>query len=108
MARSERHPTWYRVGRLPRGDVYWQPGGGYAEEGEYAALVGAGSLTEVEWFAHEGDLEKIVSDMHANPGLRNAMDGMLYGHILDAVEDAAYAERCEHEKRETLRWGAGI
>ena len=107
--RSEKHPTFYRVGSLYGRDVYWNPSQGYAVERDFECLGVLTDLSQVEWFDRSEDLDKIVSDLGVSNGqLATAMVGELYGRILDAVQDSAIAEEEEAEKEGTLRQGSGV
>ena len=107
--RSEKHPTYYRVGSLDGLDVCWHPAQGYRVERDYPYLVELTDLSQVEWFDRSEDLDKIVSELGVSNGqLATAMIGELYGRILDAVQDAAIADEAEAEKEATLRMSSGV
>ena len=111
--RSDRYPAYYRVGSFDECDIYWHPQWGYYIEGDQC-LVGIDDVSQVDWFDQAGDLDKITSDLRDSNGkLAEAMAGDrclgredIRGHILDAIEDGAFAVECEGEKRATLRNGA--
>jgi len=99
----------YRVGSLNGRDVYWNPIYDYSIETDHQYLVDLTDLSQVAWFDKDGDLEKIVEDLHvSNSKLAEAMVESLYDHILDAVEDQGFAAECEEEKCATLREGSSV
>jgi len=107
--RSEKYPTRYRVGSVGGRAVYWHPQEGYAVKHDFAYLMPITDLSQIEWFDKPGDLDKIVGDLGiSNDELGTALLGDLYDHILDSLQDAAFADEAEKEKEATLRQESGV
>lgn len=87
QGRSLRYPTYYRVGRKGREDVYWHPVTKYAIERDHNNLVELRDTAGVSFFPEMADLIAIWDAVEDSLGrLREAMDAELL-HLVDAYGD---------------------